>query len=51
MKRKHAIISLICFSVGLVFFGFGLWLAWPPLGPIGVGVILMAISLFGDKQK
>lgn len=36
------------FITGLVLFGFGLSWAWPPLGLIGAGLVLMAVSLFGN---
>lgn len=41
--------SLVVFAAGLVLFAGGLWLAWPPLGLIGPGAVLMAISLFGGQ--
>lgn len=40
-------LTLFVFLLGLGLFGAGLWLAWPPLGFIGPGAILMAISIFG----
>lgn len=39
------------FITGLVLFSAGLSWAWPPLGLIGAGVILMAGSLFGNAGK
>lgn len=39
------------FLVGLVLFGVGLGLAWLPLGLLGPGCVLMAISLFGDGKR
>lgn len=39
------------FVAGLVLFGLGLGLAWPPLGLIGTGAILMAVSVFGGGRK
>jgi hypothetical protein len=42
--------DLIGFAVGMVLFGIGLWLAWPPLGLIGPGAVLMGISLFGGQK-
>lgn len=41
--------DLIAFAVGLLLFSIGLSLAWYPLGPIGGGVVLMAVSLFGPR--
>lgn len=52
---KHAgfwsgAINLTVFVAGLALFAAGLSWAWPPLGPIGVGVVLMAVSLFGGGK-
>ena len=42
--------DLIVFSVGLLLFSLGLALAWPPLGLIGPGAVLILISLFGNRK-
>jgi len=39
------------FVTGLVLFGAGLSWAWPPLGLIGAGLVLMAVSLFGHAAE
>ena len=49
MKRLAARADLLVFALGLVLFGVGLGLAWLPLGLVGPGVVLMYISLAGDK--
>jgi uncharacterized membrane protein YiaA len=36
--------NLAVFLVGLAAFSIGLYMAWPPLGPIGLGLVLMTIS-------
>lgn len=41
--------ELVAFAVGLLLFCGGLSLAWAPLGLIGGGAVLMAVSLFGPK--
>jgi hypothetical protein len=33
------------FLTGLALIVFGLWLAWPPLAPIGAGAALVTVSL------
>jgi uncharacterized membrane protein YiaA len=38
------------FLCGLILFGVGLWLAWPPLGLIGPGVVLMAVTVLGPRM-
>lgn len=43
--------NLIGFAIGWLALCYGLWVAWPPLGPICGGLILMAISLFGDRAR
>ena len=40
-------VELLVFVFGLILFGAGLWMAWPPAGLIGPGLVLMAISVFG----
>ncbi len=42
--------DLAVFAAGLLVCCYGLWLAWPPLGWIGGGAVLMAVSLFGDRK-
>lgn len=44
-------INPLAFVVGLILFGCGLSWAWPPLGLIGAGMVLMAASLFGGGHK
>lgn len=46
MSRKS---EAIAFAIGLLLFSAGLSLAWYPLGPIGGGAVLMAVSLFGPR--
>lgn len=38
------------FTLGLVLFAAGLAWAWPPLGLIGPGAVLMAFTLFGGGK-
>lgn len=40
----------LTFLAGLLLFAVGLSWAWLPLGPIGAGAILMAVSLFGGGK-
>jgi len=54
MKRIFALLrtikpDLAVFAAGLFLFTFGLFLIYIPAGLIGAGLILMVISLFGDK--
>jgi len=49
MKRLAPWISLVVFALGLVLFGVGLGLAWLPLGLVGPGVVLMYISVAGER--
>lgn len=42
--------DLWVFLVGLVLFSAGLALAWPPLGLIGPGLVLMAAVWFDDRK-
>lgn len=44
------VIPPAVFILGLVAFSWGLWLAWAPLGPIGAGLVLMAIAVFGEPH-
>ena len=43
--------NLVAFFIGLCLFAGGLYLVYPPSALIGPGIILMAISLFGGRQK
>ena len=40
----------VVFALGLMLFSAGLAMAWLPLGLIGPGVVLMAISVFGGSK-
>jgi hypothetical protein len=52
MTRKMARLELIGFALGLILFTAGLAMAWLPAGPIGAGIVLMAVSLFdGDGRR
>lgn len=47
-------LPLIVFVLGMALFGAGLYMAWPPLGLIGPGVVLIAVGVFGaldDAQR
>lgn len=48
MTSKYDAIACI---FGLLIFSAGLSLAWYPLGLIGGGAILMALSIFGPRVK
>lgn len=50
MTKLLTSINLIAFLIGLGLFAAGLWLAWPPAGLIGPGIVLMAISVLGDTH-
>lgn len=50
MKKKIA-SNLVVFIVGLLLFSAGIFLIYPPAAYIGAGIVLMAISLFGDQPK
>ena len=43
-------INLIVFLAGMALFFIGIHLIYPPAAMIAVGVILMAISLFGGSK-
>ena len=43
-------IELLTFFLGLALFGAGLWMAWPPAGLIGPGLVLMAISILENRK-
>lgn len=40
----------VAFVSGLILFGVGLSLAWAPLGLIGVGAVLMAVSVLEGNR-
>ena len=41
----------LVFMAGLALFGAGLAWAWPPLGLIGPGVVLMAVAIIGGGRS
>lgn len=43
--------NLIVFAVGLIVFSLGLALIYIPAGLVGLGVVLMLISLFGERSN
>lgn len=43
--------GFIAFLAGLLLFAAGLSWAWLPLGPIGAGLVLMAVSVFGGNKS
>ena len=43
--------ELIVFLLGLMVFSVGLSLAWPPLGLIGGGIVLMLITIINPGRK
>lgn len=49
MKRRIP-VELLVFAAGLALFAVGAYLVYPPAALIVPGVILMAISIFGDKK-
>lgn len=51
IRLTPGLVVLAVFALGLAAFGYGLWLAWPPLGPIGAGAVLMAVAIFGESPK
>ena len=44
-------LDLVVFGAGLLLFAAGLSLAWLPLGPIGAGLVLMAVAAFGPRES
>lgn len=44
-------VEVVVFLLGLLLFAAGLSWAWPPLGPIGAGVVLMAWTVLGGEEK
>lgn len=56
MKRKLPALpnlptELAVFGLGLLLFAAGLSWAWLPLGPIGAGVVLMAVAVLGEEKQ
>lgn len=47
---KNIPINFVVFLVGLVLFSGGAYLIYPPAALIGSGVILIGISLFGERK-
>lgn len=43
--------DVLLFAAGLVLFAAGLSWAWLPLGPIGAGLVLMAMALYEPKAN
>lgn len=43
--------ELWVFVAGLALFAVGLYQAWPPLGPIGAGLVLMAVAVIGGRHE
>ena len=43
-------VNFYIFFMGLALFSGGLYLVYPPAAPIGAGIILMIISLFGERK-
>ena len=43
--------NFIVFFLGLAAFTAGVYWIYPPAAPIGAGLILMGISLFGRETK
>jgi hypothetical protein len=52
MKQIRNIpINFFVFFCGLALFAGGIYLIYPPGAPIGAGLILMGISLFGERKQ
>jgi hypothetical protein len=49
MKKRNVSPNLIGFGLGLAVFCVGVGLVYLPAALIAGGVVLMAISLFGDR--
>ncbi len=47
--KLHSSVNLVVFCLGLLSFAAGVYLIYPPAALIGCGLILMAISLFGER--
>lgn len=50
VRLTPGLLVLAIFALGLVAFAWGLWMAWPPLGPIGAGLVLMSWCVFGEAK-
>lgn len=51
LPRIHPDIALlVIFLSGLGLLCLGLYFVYPPLAPIAAGVVLMAITLIGDRK-
>jgi hypothetical protein len=50
LKTPRINPHLVVFAAGLLLFAAGLFLVYPPAALIGPGLVLMAITLFGDRQ-
>lgn len=40
----------LSFFVGLLLLGAGLWMAWPPLCPIVLGVVFLTLGILGASR-
>lgn len=49
--KLRPLVNPVVFLFGLLMFFVGVYLIYPPAALIGSGLILMAISLFGERQK
>lgn len=49
MKKLKITTEMVVFSAGVLLFAVGTWFIYPPAALLASGVILMAISVFGDK--
>ncbi len=43
--------EIVVFIAGLAVFAIGLSLAWPPLGLIGAGAVMMIVAAFGPREE
>lgn len=50
MKRKIP-FNLIGFVLGLAMLAAGAYFIYPPAALVTPGIILMVISIFGDREK
>jgi hypothetical protein len=50
-KIIPALLNPAVFIGGLVLLSIGIYKIYPPAMFVAVGIILMAISLFGDERK
>jgi hypothetical protein len=44
-------LTMTVFSLGLLLFAGGIYLVYPPAALFCPGIILMAISIFGEPRK